>query len=349
MIGLYSKRGYEFSFAWIFAIFIGAAVIFFAIYFAIQMVSTQQASRNVAEGKSFGVLLTPVETGIEEGKFATMYLTDPTRVYFQCEQPLPDNPFGSQKLGLSIKPAIGEDWDEITPIFLTFHNKYFFPSAEPTQTENALMDEGEKEFYVLSKPLYLPFKVADLMIVYSDQKQFCFKNLNNAPTDFKRKIKQLNMTNVILDQPCDPTKQEIICFDIASSDCDTIVFPSQNKVTKKGEPDALYYLDSSPEQDKYAMLYPAIFSDTKTYQCQTKRLMAHLSFLIQAYGQKSQYISTLPGSFGCTQTAQPILNAYGAAVSSSAISGDLSQVKSYMADPNYVSFQRTAGGRCVLF
>jgi hypothetical protein len=342
---IYSKRGYEFSFTWIFTVFVGAVIIFFAIYLAIQIAGTHQAERDTSQGKSLGVLLTPIETEIEEGKFATIYLTDPTRIYFECETPQSSgNPFGSQDIGLSIKPPIGKKWEEPSSPMVTFHNKYFFPTANPTDEENIFMAEGEQKFYVLSKPFYLPFKIADLMIIYSDKEQYCF-DLRHAPTDFRDKIQRINMTNVFFNN-CDPSKQTTVCF--SGSTCEVTIYPTTRPyVYKNGE--YLYYLKSNDlNHDPYAMLYAAIFTDPKIYNCQVKRLMAHTSKLLDIYYSKSTYLSRLSG-LGCGSGAQPTIIAFNATVASAALTGDISAVNSYMAQPDFQQFQNLAGGDCELF
>lgn len=341
-----SKRGYEFSFTWIFTIFVGAAVIFFAIYVATQLIGTQQSSRDVTQGKSLGILLTPIETEIEEGKFATIYLTDPTKMYLECVLPSTSNTFGSQKLGLSIKPPLGNEWGEPDSAPLTFHNKYFFPAADKTDTEDLVISKGEKNFYILSKPFYAPFKVADLMILYGDEKQFCFSNIAQAPREFQNELKRINMTNVFFFPNCDPEKQTIVCFD-SINNCDITVIERQNIVTKKGEPQQLVYLESL-KHDKYSMLYAAIFSDSDSYRCQTKRLMAHLSQLSALYLEKSNYISTK--SFGCTESSKPLLSKLKDKSASASTSGDLTDIKNFMeTDPDFTFFKNSAGGICELF
>lgn len=286
-----SKRGYEFSFAWIFTIFIGAAVIFFAIYLATQIVGTKQVERDSAEGKSIGILLTPIETQTEQSKFSKILLTDETTLYTNCEAPTSDDPFGSQLLSTSVKSPLGNP--EISGIEITFHNKYLFPSSSTTT--------GKDEIYVLSKPLFLPFKVADLLIVWSDQEKFCFYD---APTDLKKELSDLKLANVFIQStstPCDNTNQQVVCFNIAdSSRCDIIVDQNQHKVSKSGGNS--YYIDPVSD-DKFSMMLAAIFSSPENYNCQIRRLMAHTSNLVNIYYEKSQRIQSKTSS-GCSQSIQ---------------------------------------------
>jgi len=106
-----SKRGYEFSFAWLFAIIIGAMVIFLAIYVATQIVGTKVFERETIEAKEIGVLLTPVETNIEEGIFATLFVPDETRIINTCDEET-RNHFGSQGISIALRSDIGKEWDD---------------------------------------------------------------------------------------------------------------------------------------------------------------------------------------------------------------------------------------------
>jgi hypothetical protein len=337
---VYSKRGYEFSFAWIFTIFVGATIIFLAIYFAIQIVGTQQAGRDTTEGKSLGVLLTPIETEIEEGKFATVYLTDPTRIYFECETPAPGNQFGSQNLRLSIKPPLGNDWNDSNPATLTFHNKYFFSAGEKIGI-NEVISEGEEEFYVLSKPLYLPFKVADLMIIYPDREQYCVL-ASGAPPDFIDRLRRIDMTNVFISPACPASPHKTICFGAGS--CNVNIYPT---FVHKGDQDIQYLTLTDPRHDPYTMLYAAIFSDPDTYNCQVKRLMAHASKLTDIYSKKAGFCNG--------PAAQNALQSFNNKLLSVPASGTIQfdELRNFINDPNPNSefnyLKDFAGGSCELF
>jgi len=50
----------------------------------------------------------------------------------------------------------------------------------------------------------------------------------------------------------------------------------------------IYVIDN---EDKYALLYAAIFSDPITYNCQVKRLMKRAGELARLYEQKSEFLS----------------------------------------------------------
>jgi hypothetical protein len=274
---MHSKRGYEFSFAWLFALFVGAVVIFLAIYVATQIVQTRQFERESAEAREIGVLLTPVETNLEEGKFATLYVTEETKILNDCEIPDPSDPFGSQKLSLSIRPSLGQEWQNTSGVASSFHNKYLFSGSQIN---------GKDEFYILSKPFNFPFKVADLVMLWSDQEVYCFVN---PPQQIERELSELNMTNTYVNScPAETTKR--VCFP-GSANCDIKVYmdqPNSGRVEKNG--DRFSYVTSFGS-DKYGMMYAAIFSSSlEDYNCQIERLLSRTASLAEVYKNKADYI-----------------------------------------------------------
>jgi hypothetical protein len=348
-----SKKGYEFGFTWIFTIFVGATVIFLAIYIATQIVNTERTGQSATEGKSLGILLTPIETETEEGKFAKIILTDETRIYHECEYPESTDPFGSNNLQMSVKPIYGGEWGNPNAPSITFHNKYFFPSASQSDRLGTYASYAKENYYVLSKPLYLPFKVADLLIIWSDQEEFCFLN---APTEVKSRLEPLDMDNVYFQSPrgytCDPSTQKTVCF---SGSCDVRVYENNGFVRKEGKD--LYYVESQ-EHDPYSMMYAAIFSNPEIYTCQAARLMVHTSKLIDLYLAKSIYISSPARSSGCSQRSQPTMLTFNNTVSvaaeaikSTGDSAPLSNVMAHMeTSPNFQELKNYNGGiNCALF
>ncbi|MBU0907417.1 MAG: hypothetical protein KKD18_02470 [Nanoarchaeota archaeon] len=332
------KRGYELSFSWIFTIIVGAFIIFLAIYFAIRLVSTEQFSREAKEGKSIGILLTPVETQVEEGKFAKILLRDKTVLFNKCEPPATTNPFGSQNIGTSVNPPIGQRVSLLNGTMSTFHNKYIFTSSYGIQ--------GDEEMYVLSKPLWLPFKVADLLIIWSDQEKYCFKN--PVPDAIKSRLQALNLEKVRISTTCDADEIDV-CFTGGTS-CTINVDINQHKVTKVSAP-PMYYLDSL-EDDPYAMLYAAIFSDPANYECQKARILAHIRELIKLYLYKSEKIIVQGSTTGCSSNSLTYLGLLDTLVGR-VLSGtsDLNDINQYVqSDPDFKNFQTIGGGRgCELF
>ena len=119
------KHGFEFSFGWIFAIVVGAAILSLAIYAAVKIVGQERDIQQTIAGKEIGIILSPIETSLEGSKAS--YITFPvrTRVFNDC-----DNVgfFGTQKISTSIESGIGKQW--VKPSTQSrFYNKYLFSSS----------------------------------------------------------------------------------------------------------------------------------------------------------------------------------------------------------------------------
>ncbi|MBI2451818.1 hypothetical protein HYV50_01930 [Candidatus Pacearchaeota archaeon] len=270
-----NKKALEFSFAWIFAIFIGAVIIFLAIYAATRIVGTEQTKIDAETAKQIGILLNPLETVLEEGKTSTIFVNKETKIFNSCRE---QGVYGVQEIGASVSTAISDDSSN-PGIKSSFRNKYLFSSS---------VSEGKKEFYVFSKPFNFPFKIADLMILYSDQEKYCFVN---SPAEIKEEInKSLKLKNIFFInniRNCQANTKKV-CFNTDYEECDIIVSQSLNKVIRGG--DEVYYVELE-QTDKYALLYAAIFSEPKIYKCQLKRLMSRAAILAELYTKKITHLS----------------------------------------------------------
>lgn len=274
------KRGYEFSFVWIFTLIVGAVIIFLAIYAAFQLAESSQSGRNAASAKKIGILLTPFETNLESGKSGPIGVREETTIFNDCSLPSSANPFGSQKISVSVKSDLANQ--ATSPgVQSTFHNKYLFSKNETL---------GEKEFSTLSKPLNYPFKIADVVMVWSDQEHYCFVGANS---DIKDEINDLSLKIQIVDNKdeCTDTAGTTVCF--TGNKCDINVKEGLKTVEKEGE--VLYY-DDSFGTDKNALLFAAIFSNPDEYRCQIRRLAAKAENLAELYLTKSINLGS-PG--GC--------------------------------------------------
>jgi len=254
-----NKRGLEISFAWLFAIIVGAFILFLAIYGTTRIIRTEQTTLDAKTGKQIGILLNPLETGFETIK--TTYFTMPvdTRIYNGCND---RRTFGEQIIRISQKSF--NKWTD-TDIDITFENKYIF-SGNYT--------EGKK-FYLFSKPFDFPFKVANLIYLIPANKRYCFIDLDD---EVEEMIIDLGQENLILEEDCQDGDVKV-CFSGRGS-CDISV--GNDYVEKRGE--RVYFKGD-------ALMYAAIFSDKKVYECQLKRLMMRVEQLSSLYIDKSNFIS----------------------------------------------------------
>ena len=260
-----NERGFlQISFAWLFALIIGAFILFLAIYASTKIIQTEKISLDARTAKEIGVLLNPLETGFETGKTTSIKLPSETRIHNRCNN---DGFFGRQIIKISQKSF--DEWSD-TDVNVGFSNKYIF-------SENFV--EGKK-FFIFSKPFNFPFKVTDLIYLTSEKK-YCF---SNAPKEIENEISNLNQENLFSDS-C-PEESIKVCFD-SNANCDIVVNYKGGYVDKNGER-MNFYSDS--------LMYAAIFSDKEIYECQLKRVMQRGEQLALIYRDKAEFISRE----GCT-------------------------------------------------
>jgi hypothetical protein len=313
-----NKRGYEFGFSWIFAVIVGAFIIFLAVFIAMKFADMERTRIDAERGKEIGVLLTPVETGLEQSALNSIVVPNnqETKLFNGCEAPSTGAPFGTQKISAKVKVGVGQEWQSLDAVRSSFHNKYLFSRNEI---------QAKKEFMVLSKPFLFPFKIADLIIMWPDNEVYCFVNTN---TELKEELADLNPKNILLSSSiadC-PSASRKVCFGSSNPDCNILVQSSQKKVTYVDRGNAVVnYVESSDSTNKYPLLLAAIFSDPDLYNCQITRLMGRASNLADLYISKSQYLSAITSCRSAPQL--PIsLRDYQSST------GDIAQLKNKMED-----------------
>jgi hypothetical protein len=249
------KGAFEISFVWLFAVIVGAFILFLAIFASIKIIDLGNAKVSVETGKEIGVLLNPLETGFESARSASFNMPVETRIYGSCDQL---GNFGRQLIGISQKSF--NKWVE-TGLEVQFLNKFIF---------NEEYVEGG-EFYVFSKPFEFPFKVGDLIYLTSTEQNYCFLD---APAEIQREIENLNQENLLVGN-CSGNSIRV-CF-AGGVNCNVEVdYPG--KVVRKSS-GTMYF-------EKDALMYAAIFSDKSIYECQLKRLMKKIDQLSQIYRDK---------------------------------------------------------------
>jgi len=269
-----NKKGFEFSFAWIFAIVIGAIIIFLAIYATMRFVDTRKYQLNTVTAKQLSIIFEPMETGLASAKSTKVELREETKIYNDC---FTSGGFGSHRFSLSSKSGIGSKWsDKGGDIKIT--NKYIFSQD---------VEQG-KTVYFFSKPLELPWKVSEL--IFLSTSQYCFKN---APDFVESEVFGLNLQNVRINN-C--TGDEInVCFD--SSGCDIIVrgtctdFQCENKYEQG-------IIEKEGKTLKYAgsLMYAGIFSSSEIYECNVNRLMKRLMQQALIFRDESNFLSVKCGA-----------------------------------------------------
>ena len=278
-----NKRGFEFSFAWMFAIIVGMVIIFLAIYGVVRLVGTERTITDTEAAKELGILLNPVETSTGSARVSRIAFQRESRFYNECNE---EGTFGSQGIGVATKSGIGAEWED-PGVISRFSNKYVF-SSEIVQGD---------ELITFSKPFRMPYEVADLIFIWSDQEYYCFVR---PPLVIEEELEALRPRNINLSDSvadCLPNSKRV-CF--RSTGCDIDVSYTSRSLKKNFT--TLYYEDS--------LVYGAIFSDPEVYECQVQRLMKRTSELAKLYAAKSQYVS----SIGCSSNLQAELLTYSGAL-----------------------------------
>ncbi len=276
-----NKKAYEFSFAWLFAILVGAVIIFLAIYITTQIVDVERTRIDTVRAKEIGVLLTPVETNLEQSKLATISVPQEIRLFNNCTT---NSNFGEQKLSALTKSGIGKNWQPEPGVTSTFYNKYIFSQAEL---------HSDNELYIFTKPFKFPYKIADLTIIWPDKTSYCFVFDSDAGKRgiIKTELENLKPKHVIRVSAKTDCQEnaKTICFD--DSSCNINININQEKVTlENGE--TVSYIESQDSSDRFALLFAAVFSDSELYKCQVERLTMKAANLADLYRLKSNYLTT---------------------------------------------------------
>ncbi len=280
------KRGFEFSFGWIFAIIVGAAIIFLAVYATVKIIGTERYRQDSELAKELGIILGPVETILESGKTAKIKLPVTTRLFNECDSKLSAGIFGTQKIGTATKSGIGKEWEKPGE-FSSFKSKYIFSSN---------IVEGDS-YLIFAIPLNMPFKIADLIYILSDE--YCFVN---PPREVEEEIKELGLDSIKIEisvNKCS-SRSKKICFSNTGCDIDVALDADKFKGSVKRKFSEIVYFEGEP------LLYGAIFAEPKIYECQLKRLMRRASELAGLYRAKSVFLTPK----GCASNLELELGRY---------------------------------------
>jgi hypothetical protein len=273
------KKGFlQISFSWLFAIIVGAIILFFAIFASTKMISQGSSQSDLELSKNLEVLLAPLETGFESTTISSITLAKETKLSNRCEN---ISQFGSQQIIISQKTL--NKWSDPSK-GNSISNKYLFFEA---------FTSGKK-FYLFAKPFEFPFKVGDLIYLTSAENFYCFRD---SPEEIEEEILDLVEANPNINMGVYPECSEesiLICFE---GNCDIKVDYDEKKVTKDGN---ITYFEGN------ALMYAAIFSDKKNYECQILRLKKRTSQLVELYLGKANIISRV----GCDRRLQEELNLF---------------------------------------
>lgn len=281
-----TKKAQMPAFNWLLTIIIGAVILFLAVYFAGKLIKTGGYKESAVLLRNLDILLNPFTSigaiGYVESKPIKMPVE--TIVEFSCDA----KGLGKQGLRLKSKGSFGK-WSEFTEEFYIY-DKYVYATSL----------KGEK-FCLLSKPFVLPFRIDDLIYIISQD--YCFVD---APEEIKEELGgELGVLNKSGCRFIQFEDSRLECKEDSKKVCFNVVTGCDINV--KGVPcgeneecEGYKYGDVNKDGKILpfvtdALLYAAIFSDSKTYECNFERLMYRLSLLCDIYKER---VSKLNGR-GC--------------------------------------------------
>jgi len=294
-----NKKGVAMSFNWIFAVMAGGFILFLAVFAAGKFIRTSENTIYTETAASLIGFFDPLETGLASGKAHVIEFKKESRIYFDCDEDL-NPPFGSQRIGFSEK-TFGDEYGDRGQL-VAIKNKYVF-------TEDVV--EG-KAMYFFSKPFFMPYKVTDLIMVVSADDNYCFYN---SPEYVQEDLQGLNLGNIIFPNASTECIGTNVCFGDSRRSCEIIVYEDLGYVLNKKHGKRVYFAGD--------LIYGAIFSSPKIYECNVKRIKSKFDQLAGIYLDKINIIGRkdclsnlgpkLEGLIGPIENSRDIVGVYGIA------------------------------------
>ncbi len=247
------KKKAQFSFAWIFAIIVGGAILFLAIYGALKTADTQRFQEDTEIAKSISILTDPLQAGFAESSFGKISFKQETRINNICF----DGEFGKNDLSVSVRSSVGKPWNNPGGE-TSIRNKYIFSDEKNTG----------KEYYLFSKSFEFPYEVSDLLFI--TPKNYCFLT---PPEKVIEDLEGLNIPNIQLvdsQEDCTLTEPVKVCFG-NGNDCDITVSGTCSNCDSDYD-EGNVAKDGVGKKFVGNLMYAAIFSEKNIYECNVKRL-----------------------------------------------------------------------------
>ena len=260
----YHKKG-QMQFSWLFALILGAAILFIAIFFSGRLLEQGTYLTEAEMAASFNALLNPFasvrEAGIPLSK--PVELPAKTNVSFGCN-PAKD----SQTISVLLEKGKA-------PFSTVIKNKYIFSQ-----------DFNAKELWIFGKSFKMPWQVDDLIYVVS--KKYCFDS-NGIPGSIEDELNDLNSSFMrvialtaanIREEKCDVK----VCF--GTTGCEFNVLygaDSTGEIRVTGRTLPLSFIDDST-------MYAAIFG--KDYECNLERLRKRMELQTDIFLAKADSLES---------------------------------------------------------
>lgn len=249
----------QFQFAWIFAVIIGALILFLAFYFVGTILLRQRYEQETVQAQSLDILLNPFAYlgSLGATTYNPLSLQEESDIIIGCEK-FSLGKLGYNEITLIEKGEVG--------IPRTTYDKYIF-APQPLKA---------KYLDALSKPFEMPWRVADIIILWPSSQEYCF---DGAPSSVETEIKRLNISSIKIKTEECAEKSIRVCFD-GGTGCDIKVDRASKTVKNMGKGLTVSYTGSS-------LMYAAIFSDPVLYECNLQRLASRLYIETEVYQKKA--------------------------------------------------------------
>ena len=254
------------EFSWMFALIIGAVILFLAFYFIGTKFTEKKVLSSIETEQSLDIIFNPFSSFGSLGATSSkvIELNKPEKLNFSCD---------FNNLGYNGILASTESVNKPRLVY----DKYLF-------TENS---SSGKDFQIISKPFSMPWRVADLIYFIPKDTFYCFVGFNDAEDEFGSGGTGLNISNFQfeVDKTKCPELSVKICK-IPIPGCDvTVDYGSGIVGTVIKSSGRSYFVDD-------ATMYAAIFSDPYIYNCNLKRLAKRIDYQTGVYMGKASAISS---------------------------------------------------------
>mgnify|MGYP000153168668 CR=1 FL=1 len=272
------RRG-AIQFAWLFAIIVGAAILFLAFYFIGTHLLSQQMQKETLQAQYFEAVLNPLSYLGSIGAVSIMpfELNEPSWLNVSCEEPSEVTVLGWNEISIKTK-------EERAGLTRKSYDKYLFIDYNHFK-------EKVRKVNSLTISFEMPWRVADLTMLWPAEKTYCFVNdsteiqelqelLQSDLEESEESTKSSELPPILFKGSygeC-PTKSITVCY--SAADCD-IIINEKMKIVEKEEERAVKYAGK-------ALLLAAIFSSPDLYECNVKRLAKRLLLQIEVYRNKAE-------------------------------------------------------------
>ncbi len=270
------RRGFEFSFSWLFSLIVGALILILAIYGVSTFVGQERTISDSETAQALSGLLSPLQTSVETSfRPNPIIFPQPTEITLECTRDASSvQTRALSSIGRNSVPGYAQETAGVA----------VFGNTTLTGTT----------VHSLVVPFLFPYKISDLVIVWTQP--LC---LVSAPEAVLDTFGSDNHSVQAVQQVRGCRKgTRIICFD-QTQGCDVAVDSYLRRVTTGGK--SLYY--------EGALLYGALVASPQVYECQIGVLMHRGAALADLYAGASALIGA--HGEGCSTAVGTSVVQYG--------------------------------------